>query len=137
MLICKNCKTEMTCLKNGFGARWHEAHYYHGDLYKCKKCGTEVITTNSTPVQNTVDLGISMTDPINHHEPKTGIYEVDKKVFIRVGAFGTDDLELIEKMPLNVVLSNGRNYPNVQVAYEKENQIWSLQQELLELTLNE
>jgi len=133
MYICKNCKTEMTCLKNGFGARWHEAHYYAGDLYKCKRCGTEIIATDSTPIQSTDDPGIDMTSPIAYHEPEESVYNLGEKIYIRVGAYGIDDIEITESMPINVKLANGRSYPNLQTAYEKENRIWILQEELQEL----
>ena len=64
MLICVPCKLEMTCKKNSFGARWHKSHYYSGDLYQCKGCGTETIITAVAAIEDTTSPGISMTEPI-------------------------------------------------------------------------
>ena len=61
MIVCVNCREKMTCEKNGFGARWHESHYYPGDLYKCGQCSSMVIVTNSTPIESSTSPGISMT----------------------------------------------------------------------------
>jgi hypothetical protein len=52
MLICVECKKEMICLENGFGARYGESHVYPGDRYVCPKCYNEVITTNKEAVHD-------------------------------------------------------------------------------------
>jgi hypothetical protein len=55
MLVCAKCKQEMTCQKNGVGIRYTETgeHVYWGDLYWCKKCGSETVHCNSQPSQDT------------------------------------------------------------------------------------
>jgi len=61
MIVCVNCKQEMTCKKTGYGVRWHKDHYYPGDLFICKNCGNEVIVTNNVPIVNSKSPGLSMT----------------------------------------------------------------------------
>ena len=58
MLICPNCKKEMTCVKNGVKVIFQGGfHVYFGDKYKCNGCAAEVVTTNhqahnpQTPVE--------------------------------------------------------------------------------------
>lgn len=47
MLICPNCKLEMSCIKNGVKVIYSGGfHVYPGDKYKCKGCDAEVILTN-------------------------------------------------------------------------------------------
>ncbi len=52
MLICVECKKEMTVVKNGYGVRYGQSHVYPGDLLRCKGCHTEVIITNNDPIHD-------------------------------------------------------------------------------------
>ena len=47
MLICVECKKEMTCIKNGVNARWNGTHTYPGDLFQCTSCGTKILNTGN------------------------------------------------------------------------------------------
>ena len=62
---------------------------------------------------------------INHHNPLDWKYEGNGMTFIKVGAYGMDDLEYIEKNNSVVYLPEvNRLYPNVEDAYQKENKLW-------------
>lgn len=52
MLVCVDCKKEMTVVKNGYGVRYGQSHVYPGDLFKCKSCNVEVIRTNKEPIHD-------------------------------------------------------------------------------------
>jgi len=52
MIICIDCKKEMTVIKNGYGVRYGKSHVYPGDVFKCKSCNTEVIQTNKEAVHD-------------------------------------------------------------------------------------
>ena len=52
MLICAECRKEMTVIKNGYGIRYGKAHVYEGDLYRCNNCRTKVIRTISVPIHD-------------------------------------------------------------------------------------
>ena len=54
MIICPDCKKEMTCIKMGIGVRYtvDAKHVYYGDKYKCNKCGKEIINTNKLPAHD-------------------------------------------------------------------------------------
>lgn len=45
MIVCVECKKEMTCTKTGIGVNFGNGHVYAGDKYGCK-CGREIISTN-------------------------------------------------------------------------------------------
>lgn len=42
MLVCVDCKREMTCVTCGVGLDWGQGHVYPSDVYKCKGCGKKV-----------------------------------------------------------------------------------------------
>jgi predicted RNA-binding Zn-ribbon protein involved in translation (DUF1610 family) len=41
----------MQCVKTGTNVRWGSdgSHVYHGDRFKCPKCGREVVVCNTAP----------------------------------------------------------------------------------------
>jgi hypothetical protein len=45
MLICVDCRVEMTCAKNGMVADYGNGHHYAGDAYQCPECSAFVLTT--------------------------------------------------------------------------------------------
>lgn len=52
MVVCANCKKEMSVKENGVGVRFGKSHVYPGDLYECKKCKNQIILNNSVPVHD-------------------------------------------------------------------------------------
>jgi predicted RNA-binding Zn-ribbon protein involved in translation (DUF1610 family) len=52
MKVCVRCLAEMTCERTGLGVRFGQAHVYPGDMFKCPKCGAEIIVTSGQPTHD-------------------------------------------------------------------------------------
>ena len=54
MLVCANCKKEMTCKKNGSNICFNKGtHVYSADQYECPICGSLVnVSSSNSPFYN-------------------------------------------------------------------------------------
>ena len=66
MIVCVNCKKEMTCTKTGRPLVWQNSHVYSGDEFTCADCNNIVISVSSTPY-NVLDAmnKLEKSKPIN------------------------------------------------------------------------
>ncbi len=60
---------------------------------------------------------------INHHVGTEWNYSVNEKTYIKVGPYGTDDMEVEFKVDGSIFCS-GRIYPSLEEAYTVKNRIW-------------
>jgi len=50
MVICRDCKKEMSCITNGVQVRFgNGTHVYAGDEFECPTCYKRITVTNGTP----------------------------------------------------------------------------------------
>ena len=67
MIICSKaitqCNLEMKCVKVGVRVFFNKHHFYAGDVYKCPKCGSTVVSCNSAPSHD--EKGFDEKDPFH------------------------------------------------------------------------
>ena len=50
MIVCRDCKKEMSCIGNGIQVRYGDGcHVYAGDEFECPTCYKRIIVTSGTP----------------------------------------------------------------------------------------
>lgn len=49
MIVCSNCRKEMTCITTGVMVLFGTNHAYPGDEFQCGDCGNTAIHTNTSP----------------------------------------------------------------------------------------
>ena len=70
----------------------------------------------------------------NYHEPNDWKYEYEGKTYIKVGAYGTDDLEVVTQRDGSVYLPEVETYyRDIETAYDFRNRLWIKQEEEIEL----
>lgn len=72
----------------------------------------------------------------NFHTPHDWWYVVASKKYIKVGAYGIDDLEVIEREDRVFVPEYERYYNSIEEAYTDQNRLWMLCEELSETNQN-
>jgi hypothetical protein len=65
---------------------------------------------------------------INHHYPASWRYETDGVKYIKIGAYGTDDLPYILD-DRGVLVDEHKRYSTLESAYMEENRLWNKYEE--------
>ena len=46
MIVCVECRREMSCDRNSVGANFGNGRVYPADRFKCPECGKMILSTN-------------------------------------------------------------------------------------------